>query len=222
VLIDPTVLSTLPRAHLRAGVAEMLKHGAIGDAYYFDAVAAFAAATHRDPNPDWTGTVALGLIARSVRFKADIVQRDERESGLRQVLNVGHTIAHAIERLSGFRVLHGEAVAIGLVLESRLAEWAGIARPGVASRLREALSAGGLPTALPRSLDLDALITAMRVDKKARGGRLSFALLAEIGRVAGDYAGGWTTVLGEDLIRAALAPSPSGPGNRAAADQPTV
>ena len=194
VLVDPSVLATLPVEQLRAGMAELIKHGAISDPRLFDDSARFAAAAVSGAM-DWSGEGAAHLIARNIAVKVDVVRRDERESGLRQVLNAGHTVAHAIELVSGFRYLHGEAVSIGLVAETRLAERAGIATNGTARRLADVLGAAGLPTRLPTDLPVTELVAAMQSDKKVRAGRLAFTLLADIGRPAGSDERGWTTSL---------------------------
>jgi 3-dehydroquinate synthase len=207
VLVDPATLATLAPAHVRAGMSEVLKHGAIADAAYFDVAAELAARVHRVLQAAdafaWDDSAVTALITRSVGIKADIVRRDEREAGRRQILNAGHTVAHAVEVVSEYSGLHGEAVAVGLVAEARIAERAGIARRGTAARLAGALGAAGLPTVLPPGLDADRLMAAMRTDKKGRGGRLAFALLAEVGKAAGSDAG-WTSFIEDDVVRAAL------------------
>ena len=120
VVIDPVVLKTLPTDHISAGFAEIIKHGVVADAAYFEQARGFAS-RHSMNGRD--GLVDLtDLIRRSVAIKASIVSRDERESGLRKVLNFGHTVGHAIEAAKKFTMLHGEAVAMGMVAEARLAE----------------------------------------------------------------------------------------------------
>ena len=212
VIVDPAMLATLPAAHVRAGVAEVIKHGAIADANYFRLAASWSATVHqsleRDRAPDafdWNGLPTLEIIARSVMIKADVVNADPLEKGRRAILNAGHTVAHALERESGYALLHGEAVAIGLVVEAELGEAKGITAAGTADALRAALGGAGLPTALPATVNHDRLVDAMRVDKKARAGGLAFALLARIGEPAGSDAGGWTTTIDERLIREVLA-----------------
>ena len=217
VIVDPGTLSTLPAAHVRAGMAEVIKHGAIADADYFRLAAAWGASVHRSTHHapggetdtfDWYGLPTLEIIARSIAVKADVVNADPLERGRRQVLNAGHTIAHAIERESNYALLHGEAVAIGLVLEAELGEAAGITAAGTAHALRSALGGAGLPTSVPPGLDHDRLIDVMRIDKKSRAGSLSFALLSAIGTPAGDDSRGWSTSLGETLVREVLATPP--------------
>jgi 3-dehydroquinate synthase len=207
VVVDPATLATLPAAHVRAGVAEIIKHGAISDARYFQLAASWGARVHRAAQHsdfDWNGTETLDVIAQSVRTKADVVNADPREKGRRQVLNAGHTVAHALERESRYQLLHGEAVAIGLVVEATLGEAAGITATGTADALRSALGSTGLPTSLPPGAVAGRLIDAMRIDKKSRAGGLAFALLASIGTPAGSDSAGWSTQLDEKLVRDVL------------------
>jgi 3-dehydroquinate synthase len=201
VLIDPLVLETLPIEHLRAGFAEVLKHGIIADASYFERAADFAE----------DGQLALGkgirkeltaLIARSVEIKSGIVQRDEREAGLRKVLNFGHTIGHAIEAATAYSTLHGQAVAIGLVAEARVAEKLGVAKAGMAGTIVRVCQAAGLPTSLPR-IPVDTLIELTRSDKKARNGRVEYALPKKIGQMA-HADRGWTIPVDDTIVREAL------------------
>jgi 3-dehydroquinate synthase len=206
VLVDPTTLATLPAAHLRAGVAEVLKHGAISDAGYFRMAASWAAQLHRamqhesGPHFDWAGSETLEIITRSVATKAAVVRADPLERGRRQVLNAGHTVAHALERETGYAMLHGEAVSIGLVTEAMLGESAGVTRAGTAEALRSALGGAGLPTGLPSEVDPTRLVDAMRMDKKSRRGGLAFALLKQIGTPAGSDSEGWSTLLEESAV----------------------
>jgi 3-dehydroquinate synthase len=202
VLIDPQVLTTLPLRELRAGFAEALKHGVIADEPYLNDVASRASGLLSADGSK--GDSMFSLIVRSVEIKADIVSRDEREAGLRQILNFGHTIGHAVELVSGYSLLHGEAVAIGMALESELAEQIGIAQTGTAATVISALKSAGLPTALPSGSDGDAVIEAMRSDKKGRSGRTRFALPLRIGAMAGADTG-WTVLVSDDQLREVLA-----------------
>lgn len=181
VIVDPELLRTLPDTHLRAGLAEALKHAVIADASLFDWIGAHAAELLADPG----GPLMTQLIARAVSIKARVVEADEREGGLRKTLNFGHTIGHAVEQLSGYSLLHGEAVAIGMVAESRAAEMVGIAEPGTAARIAEALNRIGLPIAIPAGIAPAAILAAMRSDKKARAGLVEYALPCRIGEMAG-------------------------------------
>jgi len=178
VIADPAVLATLPANHLRAGVAEAIKHGAIADAAYYGSTDAALQSILADP----AGDAMRALIVRSVEIKASVVLQDERESGIRRILNFGHTLGHAIESESGYRLLHGEAIAIGMVLESQLGERLGVTAPGTANRLRDTLTRAELPVTIPKDLDPQRILTATRADKKALEGATEYALVAEIGR----------------------------------------
>ena len=176
VLADMDSLATLPGAELRAGLAEVIKHGAIGDAAYFDWLEANLDALLRlDRN-------ALAYaVKRSVEIKAEVVARDERETGLRAALNFGHTFGHAIEAGLGFGAwLHGEAVAAGMVMAADLSARLGMLERATAERLRRLIGRAGLPVAGP-ALGPDRYVELMAVDKKAEAGRMRFILLERIG-----------------------------------------
>ncbi|HET9003946.1 MAG TPA: 3-dehydroquinate synthase [Gemmatimonadaceae bacterium] len=196
VIADPDTLASLPAPELRSGSAEMIKHGVVADARYFDQVAAILPSLAADD----TGIPSelTALIARSVEIKAAVVADDERERGRRKILNFGHTLGHAIETVSGYRLLHGEAVAIGMALESEIAERIGVAEAGTAMRVRAALTAGGLPVVVPLGIDPAEILAATRSDKKARGGRVEYALPAAVGRMAGAERGWGLPV--EDVV----------------------
>jgi 3-dehydroquinate synthase len=203
VLADTSLLATLPPAHLRAGLAEAIKHGVIADAGYFEAVSRFAADLSAI---DVNGAALLDLVTRSVEIKAGVVRRDEREAGVRKTLNFGHTIGHAVERCSGYSLLHGEAVAIGMVYESLLAERVDIADSGTAARVRDAVRSAGLPDLRPASMAVDDVISAARADKKARGGQAEYALPSRIGAMAAAEHG-WSVPVAEAITRQVLAES---------------
>jgi 3-dehydroquinate synthase len=202
VIVDPLVLQTLPPEQLRSGFAEIVKHGVVADAEYFERSSSFierwSLGNHQSV-PELSA-----IIERSIEIKAAIVARDERESGLRKVLNFGHTIAHAIEAATSFGTLHGEAVAIGLVAEARMAERMGVAMNGTARVIERACRAAGLPTSVPQ-IPVDTLIGFTRSDKKARAGRVEYALPTRIGEMAGADRG-WTIPVDDDVVREALTP----------------
>ena len=200
VLVDPDVLATLPDVEFRNGLAEAVKHGAIADASYLDwMVEQRQAILARDAD------AVAGLIRRSIEIKAGMVAADAAEAGPRALLNFGHTIAHAIERVSGFVVPHGQAVAMGMVVEARIGEMIGVTRGGTADRLCAALEAFGLPTTLPgRYGETGDLLEATRSDKKVRASRVRYALIAESGRPARSADGDWTIAVADaDVLRAA-------------------
>ena len=194
VLVDVETLHTLPVAHRRAGLAEAIKHGAVRDAEYFAWIDSSLPALLAGD-----GTATLDLVARSVEIKADVVRADAREAGVRKTLNFGHTLGHAIELTSGYTLLHGEAVAIGMVLEGRLAERIGVAARGTARELERVVRTAGLPASRPGSLDAVSVLEATRHDKKSRGGAVAYALPSRIGAMAGAERG-WAIEVGDSLV----------------------
>jgi 3-dehydroquinate synthase len=179
VLIDTDTLATLPDREYRAGLAEVVKYGVILDADFFAYLEANAQKiTARD------AVVLEYLIERSCRLKADVVEQDEREeTGIRAVLNYGHTFCHAIEAETGYgQLLHGEAVSIGMTCAARLAQKLGRIDAAFVARQQALLLALGLPVDVP-AVDHDALLAAMQRDKKVEHGQLRFVLPVEMGCV---------------------------------------
>ena len=183
VIADTALLATLPPRELRAGYAEVVKYGALGDADFFAWL-------------EQNGPLALSgdsnamvhAVAHSCQMKADIVARDEHEKGERALLNLGHTFGHALEALTGYsdRLPHGEGVAIGMALAFRLSVKLGLTPPGDAERFVRHLKAAGLPSAIsdipgPRPA-VDGLIAAMGHDKKVADGKINFILLRGLGK----------------------------------------
>jgi 3-dehydroquinate synthetase len=146
------------------------------------------------------------VVARSVAIKASVVAHDEREGGMRKILNFGHTLGHALESESGFALRHGEAVAAGMALEARLAEAMGMAESGTASRITRLLAAAGLPSGRPAALAPEAVLAATRGDKKARAGVVEYALPVRIGAMA-PADGRWAVPVPDALVREVLAPA---------------
>jgi 3-dehydroquinate synthase len=176
VLVDLAALHTLPRAELVAGMAEVVKAGFIADPVILDLIEADPAAAL-----DTSGPVLEELIGRAIRVKADVVAADLKESHLREVLNYGHTLGHALERREGYRWRHGAAVSVGMVFAAELARLAGRLDDATAQRHRAVLSSIGLPT----GYDADALpelLEGMRNDKKTRSGVLRFVVLDELAK----------------------------------------
>jgi shikimate kinase/3-dehydroquinate synthase len=174
VLADPQLLATLPEPELRSGMAEVVKHGILADPALFARCALGWAA------------VTGGLdetVRRAMAVKIGYIQADPYEKGQRAALNLGHTIGHAVESASGFRIRHGEAVAIGMVEEACLSERLGLAQDGLSEQIAAVLRGLGLPTAIPAELDREAILRLIQVDKKKAGGRVRFALPVKIGDV---------------------------------------
>jgi 3-dehydroquinate synthase len=176
VLCDLGTLETLPRNELVAGMAEVVKAGFIADPVILDLIEADPAAA-----VDPAGPVLRELVERSIRVKAEVVSQDLRESGLREILNYGHTLGHAIEKNERYRWRHGAAISVGLVYAAELGRLAGRLDDATADRHRAVLTALGLPTSY-RADAWGRLHDAMRVDKKSRGSRLRFIVLDALGQ----------------------------------------
>jgi 3-dehydroquinate synthase len=194
VLIDTTTLATLPLSEYRAGLGEVVKYGVILDKEFF----AFLE-THVAEINDRKDDVLAQVVARCCRLKADVVEHDEREeTGLRAILNYGHTFGHAFETLSGYgSLLHGDAVSIGMCCAARLAEKLSRVDAKFVERQQKLLEALGLPTDAP-NIDRDKILEAMRHDKKVQHGQLKFVLPDRIGHV--ELVGG----IEEKDVRAAV------------------
>lgn len=174
VLADPTVLASLPEAELRSGLAEVVKHGIIGDSGLFALCAAGISPVKAD---------LAGVVRRAMAVKAAVIEADPYERGVRASLNLGHTVGHAVELVSEFDLRHGEAIAIGTVVEARLAERLGLAAGGLAEEIATAFDGLGLPTRIPPGMPRQAIIQAMNFDKKKAAGVVKFALPVKVGEV---------------------------------------
>jgi 3-dehydroquinate synthase len=175
VLCDLDALETLPRADVVAGLAEVVKAGFIVDPVILDLVESDPAGATR-----WDGPHTRELVERAITVKAEVVAQDLTESWLREILNYGHTLGHAIEQAEGYRRRHGEAVAIGMVFAAELALRSGHLGADDVARHRAVLSSVGLPTSYPGG-SFDGLLAVMRRDKKSRGALLRFVVLEGIG-----------------------------------------
>lgn len=176
VLIDPSLLTSLPKNELRNGVVEMIKHGLIADLSYFEFLENHSAEILAlDP------LYLERAIRDSCQIKIQIVEKDERENGLRRLLNYGHTIGHALENLSQYRLSHGEAVAIGMLVESHMAVQMGILAPHVLERTQKILQSYQLPLKLPEPISHEELLKQMIHDKKAFKSVPRFTLIRDIG-----------------------------------------
>lgn len=183
VLVDTDVLATLPTRELRAGYAEIVKYGALGNSAFFDWLV-------QNGDSVLAGDTAAQTyaIAESCRSKAAIVARDERESGERALLNLGHTFGHAFEAQTGYSnaLLHGEAVALGMVMAFDFSVARGHCAPQDAARLRALLDAATLPISMTRigngNFGADALVNAMAQDKKVKAGKMRFVLVEALGK----------------------------------------
>jgi 3-dehydroquinate synthase len=152
----------------------------------------------RDPD------AVISLVARSIEIKVAVVTEDERETGRRAVLNFGHTVGHAVEAASGYSLLHGEAVAIGMAVEADLGTTLGVTEADTVDVLRSALELFGLPVSVPGDAKVEAILAAMRYDKKTRDYAIRFALLRRPGEIARPGDGSWTHQVDEIDIGASL------------------
>jgi 3-dehydroquinate synthase len=179
VWIDIDTLKTLPKREILCGIAEIIKYGVIWDEKLFEFLE-----KNRDSVLMLDHECLMHIIKRSCEIKAEVVSADERETGLRAVLNYGHTIGHAIETETGYsRFLHGEAVAIGMSLEARLSEVMGFLNKKDALKIKAVIDSYGLPSELPEDLNDDKLISHMKLDKKVEAGEMKFILPEKIGKV---------------------------------------
>ncbi|MBD2485984.1 3-dehydroquinate synthase [Aulosira sp. FACHB-615] len=181
VLIDPEVLKTLPVREFRAGMAEVIKYGVIWDGELFTQM---EASKHLNQLRYMKPELLSEILTRSCQAKADVVGKDEKEGGLRAILNYGHTIGHAIESLTGYRLVnHGEAVAIGMVAAGQIAVNLGMWQQAETDRQNAIIQKAGLPTKLPAGVDIAAIIDALQLDKKVKAGKVRFVLPTQIGVV---------------------------------------
>ncbi len=174
VLADPSLLLTLPERELISGMAEVVKHGIISDPGLFEMCR---------QGMDWVRQNLETIVKHAMAVKIKVIEEDPYEKGIRAALNLGHTVGHAVELVSGFELRHGEAIAIGMVAEARYAERIGVANKGLADTIGRVLSNLGLPVEIPADMPRSQIVNAMRVDKKKNAKTIRFALPAEIGRV---------------------------------------
>ncbi|MBI5050485.1 MAG: 3-dehydroquinate synthase [Nitrospirae bacterium] len=178
VLIDIDTLKTLPQREFSAGMAEVIKYGVITDRELFSSLET------QMKDIFSLGDSLISIIARSCMIKADVVSMDERESGLRAILNFGHTIGHALETVTGYtRFLHGEAIAIGMCAASQIAVRMGLLKEKDAERIKNIISQYKLPSSIPQDINASDIINAMEVDKKVKADRIRFILPESIGKV---------------------------------------
>ncbi len=177
VLADPDVLATLPERDLRGGFAEIIKHGVISDPVLFDACKGLSQLSLEEIQQK----PLAAIIRRAVAVKIRVIEQDPFEQGIRATLNAGHTIGHAVELVSKFKISHGEGVSMGLVVEARMAEELNIARKGLADEISAVLAGVGLPVNIPVGMDREAIEAAIFREKKRAGRGVNFALPVDSG-----------------------------------------
>jgi len=179
VWIDVETLATLPKKELLAGLSEVIKYGVIYDEGLFTFLE-----NNRDNILNLERDALVYIIKRSCEIKAEVVSKDERESGLRAILNYGHTIGHAIETVTEYkRYLHGEAIAIGMYIEAKLSKRLKFINKDVVFRIRRLIGSYGLPSKMPEDININTILSGIQLDKKAVAGELKFILPEKIGRV---------------------------------------
>jgi 3-dehydroquinate synthase len=178
VFIDLDVLQTLPMSEFRGGLAEVIKYGVIIDRVFFDFLA-----TNRDEIMQLQPAKLLPMIRRCCEIKAEVVEKDEKEGGLRRILNFGHTIGHAVEAASGYTLIHGFGVAIGMCAVAKLSVLSGYATAETLQPVEDLLKAYQLPTHIPDEYDRQQLKQYLQTDKKTVSGRIFFVIPEKIGSV---------------------------------------
>ena len=179
VYLDLDTGKTLPQREIYSGLAETIKHACLADAAFFDYLEA-----HMDEILELDQEACEHIAEKNCSIKYHVVMQDERELGLREVLNLGHTVGRAVETVSDYRLLHGEAVSIGLVAEARLAQNMGYLSEADAERVIALLKRAKLPTEIPEYIDREALVKKLYTDKKVRDGKLRFVIQDGIGAIA--------------------------------------
>jgi len=176
VCIDLAFMETLPETEYTNGLAEIIKYGIIDDTDLFDTLESRSGdVTARAP------AVVEAIVAQSVKIKRDVVEIDERDTGIRRILNFGHTVGHAIEAESGFTIPHGRAVASGMAVAAHLSQKLGHTAPDVVARIENLLEKFNLPRRIPMELDTNGILSRMKVDKKKHGDTLPLVLIKRIG-----------------------------------------
>ena len=199
VVADTATLETLPAQHLVNGMAEVIKHAAIADADHFnDLVGKRDRILGRDPE------ILHAVVSRSAMIKSEVVSADPYERGSRAILNLGHSIGHALEAASGFRIPHGQCVAAGMYLEALVGQALDVTRSSVAPSFRSALDAYGFPRADTFGLSTESVMDAVTFDKKNRRSKLKFALLNDLGNPAQTKGESWTFEVPEKVLRNTL------------------
>ncbi len=196
VYIDVAAWRTLPENQIHSGLAETIKHGCLGSREFFEYLE-----EHMDEIMALDPDACSHIASENCRIKYQVVMQDERESGLRECLNLGHTVGRAIETESGYRLLHGEAVSIGLAAQTRLSRYLGYMTQEEQQRVISLLRRAGLPVEIPDYIDREALLRRLYTDKKVRDGRLRFVVQQGIGQVVEFSPGVYAVPVDEETAR---------------------
>lgn len=198
VYIDVSTLNTLPDKEFKSGLAETLKHGVIQDSEFLD----FLDINHMQIMkrlPDYMEYIAK----KNCEIKGNVVEQDPHEKGIRRILNYGHTVGHAIEKLSGYKLTHGEAVAIGMMVAGRIASYIGGLDPAYVEMQERALDNMDLPTKIPKEISDEEIIELTSMDKKAKDGKARYVLPSKLGEM-NNFHGTYATYVHNDIVSAAL------------------
>lgn len=196
VYLDIEAWKTLPEREIYSGLAETIKHACLADKSFFEFLE-----KHIEDILDLETSACEWIAEKNCQIKYHVVMKDERETGLREVLNLGHTVGRAIETVSDYRLLHGEALAIGLAAEVLLAEKLGYLSEKEGNRVVELLKRANLPTRIPDYIDREVLVKKLYTDKKVRDGRLRFVIQNGIGDIAVFGEEVYATPISEDVAR---------------------
>lgn len=198
VYIDLNTLKTLEQKEIREGLAEVIKYGVIADRELFEIVE-----NGIDEIFNKNSSTLKEIIERSCIIKAKVVEKDEKEENLRKILNFGHTIGHAIEKLSDYSLSHGNAISIGMAVEGKIAEIMGLWQADELISLKKLLSKSGLPVELPGSINKSEMINTMKLDKKTRAGNIEMSIPSSIGSMA-KQGDSYAIKIDENIINDAL------------------
>lgn len=196
VYLDIATWKTLPKRQIISGLAETIKHACLADGEFFDYLE-----KHIDEILELDKDACEHIAEANCRIKYEVVMKDERESGLREVLNLGHTVGRAVETVSDYELMHGEAVSIGLVAEVDLALKMGLINQEERDRVVSLLDKAGLPTSIPEYVDREALVKKLYTDKKVRDGKLRFVLQDGIGSIKEFEPGNFAAPIEESVAR---------------------
>ena len=196
VYLDIATWKTLPVRQISSGLAETIKHACIASKDFFDYLN-----IHMNEIYNIDKSVCEHIAKENCKIKYDVVMKDEKENGLREVLNLGHTVGRAIETVSDYKLLHGEALSIGIVAEVKLAYRLGYMTEGQRDDVIELLKKANLPTAIPSYIDKENLVKKLYTDKKVKNGQLRFVIQKGIGEVVEFYEGVYATKIEENIAR---------------------
>lgn len=198
--IDIDAWNTLPKEHISNGLAETIKHAVLADREFFTFLEQNVDKLLEDGGVDKYPEICERIAETNCKIKYEVVKKDEREANLRQILNLGHTVGRAIETLSDYKLLHGEAVAIGLVMQARIAEKLGYASKEDVKRVEELTIKAGLPIDIPEYMSTEEVVNKLYTDKKVRKGKIRFVFQKGIGNVMCFEDGNYSTPLEEAVI----------------------